>query len=189
MNNHKDNSSKPYYIATFKEVVGEQAKVTVIPEEQKECTVAALKGNDVMVKLGNTLEYSSMAESGIADMVEIDELNPASLLYNLMTRYRRDEIYTYVGPILLVLNPFKGIPHLGTDECRLQYVEITRSDTPLQLKKELPPHSFALSALAYYSLRKEGKRQGIVISGESGAGKTESAKVCMEFLTKLAAMS
>ena len=53
----------------------------------------------------------------------------------------------------------------------------------------MPPHSFALSALAYYSLRKEGKRQGIVISGESGAGKTESAKVCMEFLTKLASMS
>lgn len=63
-----------------------------------------------------------MAERGIDDMVEIDELNPASLLYNLMTRYRRDEIYTYVGPILLVLNPFKAIPHLGTDENRMRYV-------------------------------------------------------------------
>lgn len=76
-----------------------------------------------------------MALSGIADMVEIDELNPASLLYNLMTRYRRDEIYTYVGPILLVLNPFKKIDHLGLESTRQQYVEITRSDTPLQLKK------------------------------------------------------
>ena len=130
-----------------------------------------------------------MAMNGINDMVEIDELNPASLLYNLATRYKREiiEIYTYVGPILLVLNPFKAVPHLGGEEVRLQYVQITKSDKPLQLKKELPPHSFALSAHAYYSLRREGRRQGIVISGESGAGKTESAKVCMEFLTKLAA--
>ena len=83
--------------------------MTVIPEEAKECKVQALKGNGVMVKLENTLEYSQMAEQGIDDMVEIDELNPASLLYNLMVRYRRDQIYTYVGPILLVLNPFKAI--------------------------------------------------------------------------------
>jgi len=62
------------------------------------------------------------------------------------------------------------------------------SDAPLQIKRSLPPHSYALSALAYYSLRKEARRQGIVISGESGAGKTESAKVCMEFLTKLASI-
>ena len=83
-----------------------------------------------MVKLENTLEYSSMATDGIPDMVEIDELNPASLLYNLMTRYRRDEIYTYVGPILLVLNPFKAIPALGTDENRMRYVGIVNSVTP-----------------------------------------------------------
>ena len=117
-----------------------------MPEELTECKVGALKGNGVLVPLKNTLEYSSMALSGIADMVEIDELNPASLLYNLMTRYKRDEIFTYVGPILLVLNPFKAIPHLGLEETRLQYVEITKSETPLQLKKSLPPHSYALSA-------------------------------------------
>jgi myosin heavy subunit len=95
------------------------------------------------------------------------------------------EIYTYVGPILLVLNPFKGIPGLNDDENRLRYVEIVNHPQPLTLKKELPPHSFALTALAYQSLKKDKQRQGIVISGESGAGKTESAKVCMEFLTKL----
>ena len=166
---------------------GDKAKVTVIPEEISECKVGALKGNGVLIPLKDTLEFSEMANSGIADMVEIDELNPASLLYNLMTRYKRDEIYTYVGPILLVLNPFKKIEHLGLESTRLKYVEITRSDQPLQLKKSLDPHSYALSAQAYYSLRREGRRQGIVISGESGAGKTESAKVCMEFLTKLAA--
>ena len=89
---------------------GDKAKVTVIPDEQAECKVQALKGNGILVKLVDTMEFSQMAEDGIDDMVEIDELNPASLLYNLATRYKRDEIYTYVGPILLVLNPFKAIP-------------------------------------------------------------------------------
>ena len=163
--------------------------MTVDPEELKECKVAALKGSNVLIPLGNTLEYSAMATEGIPDMVEIDELNKASLLYNLATRYKRDEIYTYVGPIILVLNPFKAIPSLATEECRLSYVDIITADQPLQLKKNLPPHSFALTALAYKSLKVERRRQGIVISGESGAGKTESAKVCMEFLTKLAAAS
>ena len=173
--------------ATFHSVEGDKAKFTVDPEEQKECKVAELKGENKLVKLDQTLEYSAMALQGIDDMVEIDELNKASLLYNLATRYKRDAIYTYVGPILLVLNPFKAIPSLAGEEVRMRYVEITSTDTPLQLKRQLPPHSYALSALAYHSLRREGKRQGIVISGESGAGKTESAKVCMEFLTKLAA--
>ena len=98
---------------------GDNVKITLTAEEQPECKVPALKGNGALVPLANTLEYSAMALSGIDDMVEIDELNPASLLFNLATRYKRDDIYTYVGPILLVLNPFKAIPHLGTEETRL----------------------------------------------------------------------
>jgi len=47
-------------------------------------------------------------------MGDIDELNNATLLYNLGNRYKKDEIYTYVGPILLALNPFKALPALGT---------------------------------------------------------------------------
>ena len=186
LNNHEDNTSKPYYVATFKELNGDQVKCSVVPEEKSECTVAEFKKDTCMVPLKDTFEFSAMAEEGIPDMVEIDELNPATLLYNLMARYKREkiEIYTYVGPILLVLNPFKD-PGLNSEENRLRYVEITKTDQPLTLKKELEPHAFALSAIAYATLKKERARQGIVISGESGAGKTESAKTCMDFLTKL----
>ena len=49
-------------------------------------------------------------------MVEIDELNHATLLYNLYKRYTKDEIYTYVGPILLAMNPFKNLDYLYTEE-------------------------------------------------------------------------
>ena len=146
--------------ANFEELKGDEVKCSVVAEERGECGEADLKRDGIMIPLKDTFEYSAMAEEGIPDMVEIDELNPATLLYNLMNRYKRDppEIYTYVGPILLVLNPFKGIPGLNDDENRLRYVSICNSDQPLALKKELPPHNFALSALAYYNMRKERAR-------------------------------
>lgn len=63
-------------------------------------------------------------------MVEIDELNSASLLYNLGNRYAKDEIYTYVGPILLVLNPFKAIPGSIGPEQRAKYQEFITTSSP-----------------------------------------------------------
>lgn len=126
-----------------------------------------------------------MAEDGCPDMVDIDELNNATLLYNLGNRYKRDDIYVYVGPILLALNPFKGIKGLNDNQNMLRYKEICESPTPLQLKKKLPPHIFTITALAYRNLKELKKRQAIVISGESGAGKTESAKIAMNFLTQV----
>jgi myosin heavy subunit len=62
------------------------------------------------------MEFSPVAEKGISDMVEIDELNHATLLQNLASRYRKDEIFTYVGPILLVMNPFKAMPQLLSED-------------------------------------------------------------------------
>ena len=120
-------------------------------------------------------------------MVEIDELNPATLLFNLANRYKRDEIYTYVGPILLACNPFKGIPKLDTPEIKAASMGIKDDPAPLNLKKRLPPHIWVVSCLAYRTLRDTRQRQAIVISGESGAGKTESARICMNLLADLGA--
>jgi myosin heavy subunit len=94
-----------------------------------------------------------MAEKGIDDMVEIDELNPATLLYNLSQKYKKDGIYCYVGPILLAMNPFKFIPALATKELMNQYMEICTSSMPYQLKKSLPPHIYAISAISYRTLK------------------------------------
>jgi myosin heavy subunit len=57
-------------------------------------------------------------------MVEIDELNPASLVYNLANRYKRKQIYTYVGPILLALNPFGPVEGISGPEVIARYKEI-----------------------------------------------------------------
>lgn len=126
-----------------------------------------------------------MADEGISDMVEIDELNPATLLFNLANRYKRYDIYCYVGPILLACNPFKAVPELATDELKAQCMAIKDDPAPLQLKKQLQPHIWVVSALAYRQLRETRSRQAIVISGESGAGKTESARIAMNLLTDL----
>ena len=63
-------------------------------------------------------------------MVEIDELNSASLLYNLGTRYAKDQIYTYVGPILLVLNPFKYLQGSDASELKEQFREFITTPSP-----------------------------------------------------------
>lgn len=89
-----------------------------------DCKVAELKKPGFAVGPELTLEYSKMSEAGLNDMVEIDELNPATLLFNMSQMYNRYDIFVYVGPILLVMNPFKALPHLGTLELKAKYMEI-----------------------------------------------------------------
>jgi myosin heavy subunit len=172
-------------VVTFNRLEGENALVTLTTDEAKNCRIDKFKKKDYPIPISQTLAYTRMAELGIPDMVEIDELNQATLLYNLSQRYLRDEIYTYVGPILLALNPFKAMPHLDTDEFKKPYLDMVNSPRPLSMKKELQPHIFAICAISYRNMKEYGRRQGIVISGESGAGKTESAKIAMNFLTSL----
>lgn len=121
-------------------------------------------------------------------MVDIDELNPATLLFNMAQMYKRYDIFVYVGPILLVMNPFKALPDRHTEELKKAYMGICNAPSPLTLRKQMQPHTWAVTAIAYRTLKDTRSRQAIVISGESGAGKTESAKVCMNFLTDLGKM-
>ena len=81
------------------------------------------------------MDYSKASDKGVADMVEIDELNSASLLYNLANRYKKKQIYTYVGPILLALNPFGPVEGISGPEVILRYKEIIETPFPMQLKK------------------------------------------------------
>lgn len=121
-----------------------------------------------------------MAEDGIQDMINIDELNHATVLYNLYQRYKRKQIYTYVGPTLLAVNPFEAIKGKEKEE----YYRITNAKSNYhEVMQEMDAHSYAISAYAQAQMLHTKVRQAIVISGESGAGKTESARQCMAFLT------
>ena len=126
-----------------------------------------------------------MPAQGFDDMVDMENLSEAGLLHNLRHRYEKsDQVYTFVGPTLLVLNPYTNIPGVICPEKEKLFQDAVNSKT---FKfSDLSPHIFAISAKSIQNLLygAEKKNQAIVISGESGAGKTESTKHAMGFLTK-----
>ncbi|XP_028836302.1 myosin-IIIb isoform X1 [Denticeps clupeoides] len=114
------------------------------------------------------------------DLATLSELNEETLLRSLSHRFSRNQIYTYIGDILVALNPFKYLP-LYEKEVSEQY--------KWHEKSALPPHIFAVADRAYQSmlgrLAAGPKNQCIVISGESGAGKTESTKLLLRQIMEL----
>lgn len=134
-------------------------------------------------------QVNTSSAQGFNDMVDMENLNEAELLYNIQKRYENDLIYTYVGPTLLVLNPYQKIPKFLSDDCFSFYQkQVYEANFTL---KSVDPHVYATSALCVKRLCESKKCQAIVISGESGAGKTENAKMAMKFITSIgkAAMS
>ena len=110
------------------------------------------------------------------DHTALLHLSDATLLENSRIRYAKDEIYTFVGPILISINPFKYIEHLYRPELMAQ----CRKYAPGH--PERPAHTFSMAEAAYQQLAKQKTSQSLVVSGESGAGKTEVNKQCMNYL-------
>ncbi|VEL33049.1 unnamed protein product [Protopolystoma xenopodis] len=110
---------------------------------------------------------------GVEDMISLGELNEGGILRNLQIRYYQNKIYTYTGSILVALNPYHILPLYTAEKIQLY-----------RRKKigELPPHLFAIGDNAYSNMLRHSTGQCIIISGESGAGKTESTKLLLQFL-------
>ena len=121
--------------------------------------------------------------NGYDDMVEMENLSEAELLFNLRERYSNGRIFTYVGSSLIVINPYCAIPELFTPEILLNFQDAVRQLT-FEPKNHMP-HVYAISSAAITNLLRDQRNQAIVISGESGAGKTENTKFAMKFLTSL----
>jgi myosin heavy subunit len=111
---------------------------------------------------------------GVPDMGRLSELSAPCLLHNLVVRYRANAIYTYTGPLLVSINPFARLPSL--------YDEATMASYKGANVNELAPHVFAAAEAAKQNLLSNGVDQSLVISGESGAGKTEAAKAIMRYI-------
>ena len=101
------------------------------------------------------------------------------ILEALQVRFSRDVIYTYVGEMLVAVNPLKPIHGLYDAAAMQRY-------TAVGAKHLLPPHIFAISDVAFAQMVSSGKDQVCVISGELGAGKTESAKLFTKQLVQVA---
>ncbi|KFB38085.1 AGAP000776-PA-like protein [Anopheles sinensis] len=108
------------------------------------------------------------------DNCELMYLNEATLLDNIRNRYFKDKIYTYVANILIAVNPYKEIPDL--------YSKATLKRYSGKSIGELPPHVYAIADKAIRDMRVLKLSQSIIVSGESGAGKTESTKYLLKFL-------
>ncbi|KAI9182024.1 hypothetical protein LWI28_021238 [Acer negundo] len=114
---------------------------------------------------------------GVDDMTKLSYLHEPAVLHNLATRYEINEIYTYTGNILIAVNPFQGLPHLYDTYMMEKY-----KGAPFG---ELSPHVFAVADVAYRAMVNEGKSNSILVSGESGSGKTETTKMLMRYLAYL----
>jgi myosin-5 len=137
--------------------------------------VLCASGKQVVVKDSNIYPKDVEAPaSGVEDMTRLAYLHEPGVLQNLQSRYDINEIYTYTGSILIAVNPFRRLPHLYSSHMMTQYKGASLG--------ELSPHPFAVADAAYRQMVNEGVSQSILVSGESGAGKTESTKLLMRYL-------
>jgi len=118
------------------------------------------------------------------NLMDLPFINEPEVINNIQKRYQDDQIFSYLGSSLISVNPYKYIHKLFENKVLEQYQEAIRN---LQFDiKELPSHIFAVTGNAVVNLLNTQKNQAIVISGESGAGKTELAKLSTKFLASLA---
>ncbi|KYM95104.1 Myosin-Ie, partial [Cyphomyrmex costatus] len=114
--------------------------------------------------------------SGVDDMVLLPKINEDAIIENLRKRYMDDYIFTCIGPVLVLVNPFKQMPYFGEKE-----VEIYQGAAPY----ENPPHIYGLADEMYRNMLIDNESQCVIISGESGAGKTVAAKYIMSYIAKV----
>eukprot|EP00761_Pharyngomonas_kirbyi_P012356 gb/GECH01012383.1/.p1 GENE.gb/GECH01012383.1/~~gb/GECH01012383.1/.p1 ORF type:complete len:1469 (+),score=336.96 gb/GECH01012383.1/:1-4407(+) len=118
-------------------------------------------------------EFAKGPKAGVDDLVLLPKIEEGQIVDNLKKRYATDLIYTYIGPVLIAVNPYRDVGVSGLD-----YVKRYKN----KFRYENPPHIFALAESAYRSMINDQESQCVIISGESGAGKTESAKLIMKYI-------
>ncbi|KAL0328513.1 UNVERIFIED_CONTAM: Myosin-2 [Sesamum calycinum] len=131
-------------------------------------------GNIVTVPTQELLPANPDILEGVDDLVQLSYLNEPSVLHNLHCRYSKDTIYSKAGPVLLAVNPFKDVEPYGNDFITAFKQKILDS-----------PHVYAVAETAYNEMMTDEIDQSIIISGESGSGKSETAKIALKYLAAI----
>ncbi|XP_063624540.1 myosin heavy chain, muscle isoform X44 [Cydia splendana] len=175
------DQSKPY----------DGKKACWVPDEKEgflQGEIKATKGDLVTVGLPGgeekTLKKELLSQVNppkfekVEDMADLTYLNDAAVLHNLRQRYYAKLIYTYSGLFCVAINPYKRFP-VYTTRCARLYRGKRRS--------EVPPHIFAISDGAYVNMLTNHENQSMLITGESGAGKTENTKKVIAYFATVGA--
>ncbi|XP_031721181.1 unconventional myosin-VIIb-like isoform X1 [Anarrhichthys ocellatus] len=152
--------------------IGAKVKVTpsgqrlLVDDEGKEQSLSQEQEASVRIMHPTSVE-------GVDDMIKLGDMTEAGLLRNLLLRHKRDIIYTYTGSVLVAVNPYQDFPLYSGDQVQLYHG---------RKLGELPPHIFAIAESCYSNMMRHLRNQCCIISGESGAGKTESTKLILQYL-------
>ncbi|KAL7754345.1 class II myosin [Sorochytrium milnesiophthora] len=149
----------------------------IIKENGDEVTVKANDDKERTVNINDTQKMNPPKFDKAEDMADLAYLNEASVVHNLRLRYLSNLIYTYSGLFLVAVNPYHKLP-IYSDQVVKSYKNKKRS--------EMPPHVYAITDAAYRDMVQDRENQSILITGESGAGKTENTKKVIQYLASIA---
>jgi len=179
---------------------GQRAKVSV-PQYRNEAAIHSDGGQkatsfetihvDLKDYPNKTLLLQNVDENGklkqVEDMVDLAFLHEAAILYNLKARHVQGKPYTRTGDIVIACNPYQWLHGLYSTANRRHYANalVWKASNSLNTLASLDPHIYEVSAAAYRGLAIDGVDQSILVSGESGAGKTESVKICLHHIASV----
>ncbi|XP_064188570.1 myosin-IIIa isoform X2 [Anguilla rostrata] len=167
--------------AFIKQIVGKERTLQkqlmeLIDLNQQMGAIEKTRHERIHTKKGSYMKSASTSLDDVEDLATLEVLDENIVTDHLQKRYSKDEIYTYVGDILIAVNPFHSVDLYNPEFTKI-YIGAKRTANP--------PHVFAVADIAYQSMVSYSADQCIVISGESGAGKTESAHLLVQQLTVL----
>ncbi|NWX47153.1 MYO6 protein, partial [Steatornis caripensis] len=134
------------------------------------------KGKTFQAAINQVFPAEEDSKKDVEDNCSLMYLNEATLLHNIKVRYSKDRIYTYVANILIAVNPYFDIPKFYSSDTIKKYQGRSLGT--------LPPHVFAIADKAFRDMKVLKMSQSIIVSGESGAGKTENTKFVLRYLTE-----
>ncbi|KAF2078544.1 hypothetical protein CYY_000168 [Polysphondylium violaceum] len=134
---------------------------------------------ELKIPVGKVFYKNPDILEGVDDLSSLSHLHEAAILHNLHHRYNYNQIYTYIGKILIAINPYTSLPIFGKEMISAYYGKSLGM---------LSPHVYAVAEDSFRDMRIDGVSQSILVSGESGAGKTETTKFLLQYFAAMGNM-